>query len=255
MPGTQKWQPMEKTILLVKIWYCKLATANLNAEELDTLEESILENSCAYRPLDMGSEKQPYSEDSHTRKEAMLDFALAVNRCLSCKQLYRLTQKVLALQSTHVDHTFLRNNELARFLMMVEMGRSVNKKNDNIPKTLIAHLSSISSSFSDESLANFANTLLIFSLKEFKICYEGCSRLETPAGLSEKHLQAIREYSGDITDQLKDTLPSQPSWLDSPTLDKFETMATKSTLAIQSLFQKNEERSGQGKTISPNPPG
>jgi hypothetical protein len=222
---------MPQTIDLIKIWLPKLIKADLTLKDVEALQECICENSLGYRPKPMNQEKLTYSEDAHTSLEAMADFALAVSHCLSNRQLFRLTKVVLAHQSTYIDNTYLRNNELARFLLMIEMGKIPAKRNGDLPPVLMAHLNTIARAFSDSSLLSFINTLLIGPLNTFKQSYKGANHLITPTEVSITQMAFIRNHPSDIANQLNNKPPHQPTWLDFPKLEQ-------GPLAIQTLFQK-----------------
>ena len=228
MPRTKQWQPMERTVDLIRIWYSKLANADINAKELTILQECILEDSAAFRPLNPDTNgKLTYSDKDHSRREALLDFVLAVSHCLSDKELYRLTSVVLALQYQDVKssgpnaiNTFLRNNELARYLIMVEMGKSCDPKKRELPQTTLAHLKTLANDYSDTGLANLVNNIFISGFNQFKESYYGLRHIDIPKEISIKQMESIRDKHWDISKQIKDRHPNQPRWLNYPQINR-----------------------------------
>lgn len=239
---------MDRTIELVNIWYKKLVKPDLNPEDVKALETSILEDaapSLVRPPLEAG--KITYSDGEHSRREAMLDFVLAASQCLTDRQLYSLTKAILANQYHAIIHsenginykpydinTFLRNNDLARYLIMIEMGKIPAPQNEELPLTLPSHLKIIARSYSDVGLANLVNTIFIGGLEQFKLSYHGLSHIHLPAKVSPKQIEAIRKMDHDIISKLDDTPPKQPKWLRHPIVEK-------TPLAIETMFNYEGE--------------
>lgn len=240
MPGTSTWQPMKRTVDLIKLWYPFLVRGKLTPKDVEALQMSIIEGSISFRPTPPPGKKQTYSDESYKPIEAVLDFALAISKCMSQKGFFQLTETILTSQFIPHDYTSLRGNELARFLLIIEMGMLCKTDKSEIPNETLAHLSHMTSSLTNESLKNLVNNLMIHSLMTFHENYHGLSHLKEPKLVSVEQMDACRTQDWNIVDELDDRRPKQPRWLDSPKL-------AKKPLIIETMFKEANAHGKSGK--------
>lgn len=244
MPRTTPWQPMQRTIDLIDIWQYKLRRNKMDADDIDALEKSILDHSISFQiPVPEG-EKICYSDDCHLPKEAMLDFVLALSKCLSPRQLFDLTETVLTKQHKPLEmNTYMRNTELVRFLLMIEMGTRCHREHGSVHKTLIHHLAQLRADFSDEGLMNLVNTLFIGSLMMFRQDYHGLDHLKVPRQLTMDDICRSHDIEPGSGIKVSRKQPEPPAWIHLPKLHH-------SDLINQTLFKATANDSFTSKTVS-----
>ncbi|VEG90503.1 hypothetical protein [Legionella spiritensis] len=225
---TDGWTPMKHTRQVLSAWRDKILHGDLTITDIEKLEKDIVSGG-GYHPLTIDSQnKLTYDDQGYTQQEAVIDFVLAVCPYLSAARLYRLTEMALAKEiSGAVDNTFLRNNELARYLLVYETG--IHTKTEEIPDVLKAHLEPLTRQFSEESCKNIINHSILKTLENLRDNHHGFEalRLSKPIDsdfvkeLKTKYLveragfcyetKDARQYKGKADRSMEKT--ELPAWL------------------------------------------
>ncbi|WP_115712861.1 hypothetical protein [Legionella sainthelensi] len=99
------WVPMKHTQDILLKWWSKILKTDLSFEEVEELEQEILKGG-AYHVLEYDSNNNiKYSDGEYSKKEAMVDFILAVCPYLSELSLYRFCYVALAKEKKNMDNT------------------------------------------------------------------------------------------------------------------------------------------------------
>lgn len=172
------WKPMKHTCEVLSRWRNKILTDDLTLTDIGKLEEEILFGG-KYHILETDAANHTiYNDEGYSKKEAMIDFILAVCPYLSHFLLHRFTEVALAKERNGLDNTFLRNNELARYLLVYETG--LHTTNGEIPAVLKAHLEPLITHFDVESSVNMVNHSILAMIPILKSDYQGFETLNVP---------------------------------------------------------------------------
>lgn len=206
------WEPMQHTRSIVQRWHKQLLSVDFSIEDIKRLENEILQDS-RFHPIDLNSnEKITYSDSAYTQKEAMIDFVLAVCPYLSLHGLHRLTSLALTKEINTIDNTFLRNNELARYLLVYEAGIYASKPNE-LEAMLLSQFKEIADHFSEEGWFNVINHSILQTLGNLKRDYTGFENLHLSEGVSPEMIQRLKHAESEI-EIFKPELdqPELPEW-------------------------------------------
>ncbi|KTD50449.1 VipE [Legionella quinlivanii] len=206
------WEPMQHTRSIVQRWHKQLLSADFSIEDIKRLENEILQDS-RFHPIDLSSnEKITYSDSAYTQKEAMIDFVLAVCPYLSLHGLHQLTSLALTKEINTIDNTFLRNNELARYLLVYEAGIYASKPSE-LEAMLLSQFKEIAGYFSEEGWFNVINHSILQTLSNLKRDYAGFEALYLSEGVSPEMIHRLKQAGSEVPlFKPEQDQPELPEW-------------------------------------------
>ncbi|MDP1604886.1 MAG: hypothetical protein Q8M03_16670 [Legionella sp.] len=207
------WLPMARTVKIVRKWRDKIVNGELTIQNVEELEHSISKDGKYHSELQ-------YSDKGYTQQEAMIDFTRAVCPYLSELELHHFIECVLAKEKKTLDfvsirNTFIRNNELARYLLAYETG--IHTKASEIPAVLIPavlidHMLPIIDKFSDMDVATIINHSIRGLLELLKKDYPGFEKLAIPDEILPDTIHDWRMSPIEDEWTLSTTSPPWPYW-------------------------------------------
>ncbi|KTC73794.1 VipE [Legionella birminghamensis] len=205
------WKPMDHTRGIISRWGSQLLNADLSNQDIKNLESEILQGS-RYHPINAASDqKLTYSDAAYTQKEAMIDFILAVCPYLSLQNLHQFTSMALAKETNSLDNTFLRNNELARYLLVYEAGIYAGSA-PKLQAMFLSHFKAIAFHFSEEGWLNIINHSILQTLNNLKKDYAGFENLQSPEGIDPEIVQRLKEPQFEASFARDQDQPPLPAW-------------------------------------------
>lgn len=134
--------------------------------------------------------KFKYSDKNYNAQAAKFDFSCYLFKKLSANKYNRLITQILTIDSGRIDNTFLRNNALVKYMLIVQMHHD--KSEGQLGQYTLTHLEWIQKQVpSTKNLLEIINFSLINALNNLSENYENCYGMIKLDEWSEKELAQL----------------------------------------------------------------
>jgi Effector protein VipE len=194
---------MKRTEKLFKGVEKNITTNTLSTTDIGELEVSILRGG-GFNP------KQSYSDKRYSQQQAMVDFVRHAYAKLTYAQFHYLAEKALEKELEHVNNTFFRNNELAKYLIAFET--MVNGQQNSIPATLLPVIVNIKqhSDFNDEDILYVINFSLIGMIENLQENFKGLNDYSAPNKQNVEQLHEMLKLGSAGKRDIYGRVPKEP---------------------------------------------